>query len=72
MNMRTLKQGAKGEDVKALQILLIGRGFNCGSSGVDGSFGPATDSAVRAYQRAHGLGVDGKAGPATMSKLLGV
>ena len=72
MNLRTLKQGVKGEDVKALQILLIGRGFSCGSSGVDGSFGPATDKAVRAYQKAHGLEVDGKAGPATMGSLLGV
>ena len=72
LTLRTLKQGCKGEDVKALQILLIGRGYSCGSAGVDGSFGPATDSAVRAYQKNRGLTVDGKAGPATVGSLMGV
>lgn len=72
MNMRTLKKGSKGEDVKALQILLIGRGYSCGSAGADGDFGSATDKAVRAYQKAKKLEVDGKAGPATMGSLLGV
>ena len=72
MDMRHLKKGCKGEDVKALQILLIGRGFSCGSAGADGSFGSATDSAVRNYQKAKGIGVDGVVGPKTMSSLLGV
>lgn len=72
MEMRNLKKGCKGEDVKALQILLIGRGYSCGSSGADGSFGPATDSAVRKYQKAKGLTQDGIAGKKTMCSLLGV
>lgn len=77
MNMRTLKQGVKGEDVKALQIMLRYHGYDIGTTGakkdgVDGSFGPAMDKAVRAYQKDHGLVVDGKAGPATMGSLLGV
>lgn len=71
MEMRNLKKGCKGEDVKALQILLIGRGYSCGISGADGSFGPATDSAVRKYQKAKGLEVDGVAGKNTMGSLLG-
>ena len=72
LEMRVLKYGCKGEDVKALQILLIGNGCSCGEWGADGSFGTATEDAVKKYQRNNGLQVDGKAGPVTMSKLLGV
>ena len=71
MEMRNLKKGCKGEDVRALQILLIGRGYSCGSYGADGSFGGATDTAVRKYQKAKGLEVDGVAGKNTMGSLLG-
>jgi peptidoglycan hydrolase-like protein with peptidoglycan-binding domain len=66
-----LKKTAKGASVKAMQILLIGYGYSCGSSGVDGSFGGATDSALRAYQKDKGLEVDGACGPLTWSSLLG-
>ena len=69
ISVSVLKQGAKGDAVKALQILLNGYGFSCGS--VDGSFGPATLAAVKAYQKANGLTVDGSVGPATWTKLLG-
>lgn len=72
MEMRNLKKGCKGEDVKALQILLIGRNFSCGKYGADGDFGSATESAVRNYQKAKKLEVDGIAGKKTMSSLLGV
>ena len=68
----TLQKGAKGQQVKALQILLIGHGYGCGSSSADGSFGPATEKAVRAYQKASGLTVDGSCGPATWRSLLGM
>ena len=67
-----LSKGAKGDTVKALQILLIGRGYSCGSYGADASFGSATDSAVKKFQKAKGLSVDGVVGPATWAKLLGV
>lgn len=67
-----LKKGAKGEQVKALQALLIGYGYDCGPEGVDGSFGSSTDKAVRKYQKDHGLEVDGSVGPATWKSLLGV
>lgn len=72
MKMRTLKYGIKGEDVKALQILLIGNGFPCGKWGADGDFGIYTENAVKKYQRKNSLTADGIAGPATWGKLLGV
>ena len=72
VELKVLKKGAKGGNVQALQHLLIGNGFPCGSCGADGSFGGDTDAAVRAYQKAKGLAVDGSCGPATWGKLLGL
>ena len=77
VKISTLKKGAKGNQVKALQALLIGYGYKMTDSngktyGVDGSFGGATDKAVRKYQKDHGLSVDGSVGPATWNSLLGV
>ena len=68
----TLRRGDKNEAVRALQILLIGRGYNCGGCGADGDFGSATEAAVIAYQKANGLVQDGICGPLTWSMLLGV
>ncbi len=72
MEIKVLKKGAKGETLKAMQTLLIGYGYSCGSSGADGSFGGATDKALRAYQQAKGLAVDGSCGGNTWRCLLGV
>lgn len=72
VNLRVLSKGCKGEDVRALQRLLTAAGFSCGSCGADASFGPATDSAVRACQAAKSLTVDGVVGRKTWGKLLGV
>lgn len=71
VNMNTLKKGSSGEQVKALQALLIGYGYDCGKSGVDGIFGASTDSAVRKYQSRNSLTTDGIVGPKTWAKLLG-
>ena len=72
VEVKVLKRGAKGSDVRALQTLLNGYGYSCGNSGIDGSFGPATEAAVKKYQKAKGLTVDGSVGPKTWAKLLGV
>lgn len=67
-----LKRGMKGSAVKALQAQLIGYGYNCGSSGMDGSFGAATEAAVKAYQQDYGLEDDGSVGRLTRSTMLGI
>lgn len=72
MQLKLLRSGQKGEDVRALQILLMGRGYSVGNCGADGIFGNDTHSAVSKFQRAKGLEVDGIAGEQTMSALLGV
>jgi murein DD-endopeptidase MepM/ murein hydrolase activator NlpD len=64
---RMMKLGSRGWDVAALQFLLARRGFSPG--GVDGGFGPMTDSAVRRFQGGSRLVVDGLAGPATIRAL---
>ena len=58
-----LKLGSKGDDVVKLQKKL----------GVDpvGNFGPKTEAAVKAWQKANGLKDDGIVGDATWSKLFG-
>ena len=72
VKVKVLKQGSSGAAVRALQTLLIGYDYGCGASGADGSFGPATDKALRRFQRTHGLTADGSCGPATWARLLGV
>ena len=64
-------KGWSGDEVKRLQRALIEKGYSCGTSGVDGSFGPDTDSAVRKFQTDRGLEVDGIVGPMTQTALYG-
>ena len=63
---RDLKKGCKGDDVRELQKLLKGAGYNIA---VDGSFGNETRTAVRSFQTREGLKVDGIAGPITIKAL---
>ena len=62
--------GDKNEFVEVMQALLIGYGYPCGAEGVDGSNGPATQKALKAYQADTELDPDGKCGPATWASLL--
>lgn len=57
----------KGDQVRAVQAGLRGRGQQLT---LDGSFGPATETAVKAFQTARGLEVDGVVGPITWSSLM--
>jgi peptidoglycan hydrolase-like protein with peptidoglycan-binding domain len=62
----TVRKGSKGEAVKGLQNALRQRGHNVD---IDGIFGPATENAVRQFQRDAGLTDDGIAGPDTWGAL---
>jgi len=70
LELRTLRIGMKGNDVKALQRLLFADGFSVGPTGDDGDFGKRTEKAVINYQTEHGLTADGIAGKATFTELL--
>lgn len=77
LSFRILRQGCVGEDVKALQLLLKARGYQCGSygpngDGADGEFGASTKTKLISYQSVNGLEPDGEAGPDTMGALLGI
>ena len=64
-----LRRGNKGEDVKTLQKLLVEKGYSVGSCGIDGDFGQATQKAVKAFQKDHGLAADGVVGEKTWALL---
>jgi DNA invertase Pin-like site-specific DNA recombinase len=51
--------------VRRLQRILDRAGFDVGSPGVDGRFGPFTAAAVRRMQNVYGLAPDGIVGPKT-------
>src|SRR5205807_5301577 len=65
--MPTLKQGSSGPAVKDLQQKLKSLGFD--PKGVDGSFGPGTLAAVKAFQKSQKLRADGLVGPATLAAI---
>ena len=72
LGFRYLRAGCEGEDVKAVQRLLIARGYDCGGWGADGEFGAGTEKSVKAFQQDCEIEVDGVVGKDTMSRLLGV
>jgi murein DD-endopeptidase MepM/ murein hydrolase activator NlpD len=67
LGSKTLSKGNKGTYVKRLQKALNTE--DKAGLDVDGSFGPGTDQAVRAYQRSRSLTVDGRVGPGTKKAL---
>ena len=63
------KKGSSGNTVSQIQTALKKQGFYTGA--VDGNYGSATESAVKAFQQDRGLTPDGKAGAWTL-KALGI
>ena len=72
LSLPNLSKGSRGETVRAAQLLLIGRGFGCGSSGADGAFGGNTECAVKGFQKKQGLTQSGTVDAKTWAALLGV
>lgn len=64
------KSGMSGPDVRQLQEQLKKAGFDPGA--INGTFGPETEAAVRAFQQAKGLQLDGIAGQQTWGALYGL
>lgn len=64
-----IKQGARGNAVKAIQYALNKLGYgNSGTSSIDGIFGSKTTEAVKAFQKAMGIQQDGIVGKNTRKK----
>ena len=66
-----LSNGDKGQAVKALQSLLVLRGYKLPNYGVDGDFGTETQTVLELFQKKQGLTVDGIAGVQTWKALVG-
>lgn len=64
--MSLITNGSTGYAVEAIQRDLKRRGFDIA---IDGIFGPATEAAVRRFQREHGLVIDGVVGRKTRRAL---
>lgn len=67
LSVATLRQGARGDEVKEVQRRLKKWGYYNGS--VDGVFGAGTRAAVIAFQKKNGLTADGIVGKATYQAL---
>jgi len=67
----SLREGARGPAVRAVQQFLVGRGQDIGRGGPDGSFGPGTKRALMAWQANHGLPGDGVLGKDTLTAMEG-
>lgn len=72
LNLPTLRKGDQGEVVRAMQILLMGRGEDLPQYGADSDFGAETLTALQYYQAGNDLVPDGICGAQTWEKLLGV
>ncbi len=68
MAVKIMRRGSQGRHVKRWQMFLVGQGHI--RVVVDGDFGPQTEKATKAFQRAQELGSDGIVGPLTLAKAL--
>ena len=65
--MRIMKKGMRGEDIRQMQQMLNDAGFDCGTA--DGIFGAKTETALKEFQKNHGLTADGICGLQTWTAL---
>ncbi len=66
-DVASVKKGSSGDDVKKIQQRLSSWGYYKGD--IDGVFGSATETAVKAFQKNNGLTADGVVGSATAAKI---
>ena len=64
----TLRRADRGDEVKALQQLLVDQGY-LNAGGADGVYGGGTEKAVTAFQKDQSLEPDGVAWPQTQKRL---
>ncbi|HEU5001344.1 MAG TPA: peptidoglycan-binding protein [Actinomycetota bacterium] len=65
-----LQNGSSGDQVRQLQQALLAAGYD--PTGVDGVYGPGTETAVRRFQGERGLDADGIVGPRTWEALTSI
>lgn len=70
LGTRTLKNGSKGTDVKAMQEFLLQLEYSLPKYGADGEFGSETEKALKAFQRKIGIKQDGLYGSETHQALM--
>ena len=64
----TIRRGDRGENVRAMQQLLVEQGY-LNAGGADGIFGGGSEKALMKYQQDRGLTADGIAWPQTLKDL---
>lgn len=65
----TIKIGAKGDQVRALQTRLVNLNYSLPVHGIDGIFGPETEAAVKQFQQENGFKATGEITPAEIEAL---
>ena len=68
--MRIFRLGDRGPEVHDIQQRLVALGSHVDGSELDGTFGPSTEAAVRAFQASRNLQVDGRVGDDTWAQLV--
>ncbi len=62
-------KGTKSDAAKTMQVALFSLGFIKARGGIDGSFGPGTETALKAFQKSAGVKQSGQLDPATLKAL---
>lgn len=65
-----IREGSRGRAVRDVQLRLLALGYDLEDAERSAVYGPATTSAVRAFQQQRGLLVDGIVGPETWRELV--
>ncbi len=70
LGTRTLKNGSKGSDVKAMQEFLLQLEYSLPRYGADGKFGTETEAALKVFQKKASIKQDGIYGSETHQALM--